>query len=72
MLFDYIFGVLDVLLDDKQWHEVKEILDDLDQPEEKIDVVLSFYEKSGFIQFDETRRKTISILRSRSISNEEF
>ena len=47
------------LLKDGRWHDVSEVVNTLNRPEETIEEVLRFYEKFDFIQFDGMRKKIL-------------
>lgn len=47
------------LLKDNQWHNIREVVETLNQPEKTVEEVLRFYEKFDFIQFDRTRKKVL-------------
>lgn len=47
------------LLKNRQWHDLREVTEILNQPEKTIEEVLNFYEKFDFIQLDRTRKKVI-------------
>lgn len=49
-------GVLE-LLKDGQWHDISEIATTLNQPEKPIKIILRFYKKFDFIEFDKMKKK---------------
>jgi hypothetical protein len=52
---------------DGQWHDICDIENTLDKPTDVVAKVLNFYEKFGFVEFDEARRKVIIPMKIREI-----